>query len=295
MPSKDGKRIFAVGTQPRCELLRFDAKSGFVPFLDGISASDLAFSADRKWVAYVSVPERELWKSRIDGSERTQLTSEGIEAGLPRWSPDGKQLVFMGSTSKTGWRAYLISSDGAGLRELIPGAEAGYDAGWSPDGKSIVLTLNPAGGVGVSQGPGIAVVDLETGKVSPIPGAKQLFSPRWSPDGRYIAAITNDSEKLMLFDRTSQRWQELATLPIGYPSWSHDGQYLYFDTSFTENPNFFRLRISDRKLERLVSLKGVRPYWGEFGSWTGLAPDDSLMLVRDTGSQEIYALDWQAP
>lgn len=71
-------------------------------------------------------------------------------------------------------------------------------------------------------------------------------------------------------------------MPIGYPSWSHDGQYtLYFDTTLTDDPAFFRVRISDRKLERLVSLKGMRRFWGQFASWTGLAPDDSLLLVRD--------------
>jgi hypothetical protein len=51
----------------------------------------------------------------------------------------------------------------------------------------------------------------------------------------------------------------------------------------------------DHKLERLFSLKGVRRYWGDFGMWTGLVPDDSPLLARDTSSQEIYALDWQAP
>ena len=87
----------------------------------------------------------------------------------------------------------------------------------------------------------------------------------------------------------------LVTMPIGYPSWSHNGQYLYFDTTLTDDPAFFRVGISDHKLERLVSLKGLQRFWGQFGSWTGLAPDDSLLLIRDTSSQEIYALDWQQP
>jgi len=295
--SKDGKRIFAIGSQPRCELMRYDAKFGFLPYLDMGSVSDLAFSADGKWVAYVSVPEAQLWRSRVDGSERLQLTSEGMSASMPRWSPDGKQIVFMGTTPKTDWVAYVVSSDGRGLQQLIPGANAGFDPGWSPDGKLIVLTLT-AGDPSVrlhTEGPGIAIYDLKTRKLSPLPGAVQLFSPRWSPDGRYIAALTNDSLKLMLFDRVSQQWQELVNLPIGYPSWSHDGQYLYFDTTLTDDAAFFRIRISDHKLERLFSLRGIRRYWGEFGPWTGLAADDSPLLTHDTSSQEIYAVDWQAP
>jgi hypothetical protein len=44
--SRDGKRLFVIGTQRRAELDRYDAKSGsFVPYLGGISAGDVEFSA----------------------------------------------------------------------------------------------------------------------------------------------------------------------------------------------------------------------------------------------------------
>lgn len=294
--SKDGKRIFVIGSQPRSELVRYDGKSGFEPYLDGRSIQDLAFSPDGKSMAYVTVPEGQLWRSRVDGSERLQLSPEGMSTALPRWSPDGKQIVFSGSSSNTNWMAYLISSDGTGLRELIPGAKSGYDPTWSADGKSIVLTLNATDKhAPIQVRLGIAIVDVESGKISPLPHAEHLFSPRWSPDGRYVAALTDDSLKLMLFDVAARRWQELANMPIGYPSWSHDGQYVYFDTTLSEDAAFFRVRISDHKLERLFSLKAMRRYWGPFGPWTGLAPDDTPLLVRDISSQEIYALDWQAP
>lgn len=295
--SKDGKRIFVIGSQPRCELVRYGGEAGFEPYFDGKSIRDLTFSADGKWMAYVSVPEAQLWRSRIDGSERLQLTPDGMNAGLPRWSPDGKQIVFMGTDFKTDWLAYLVSSDGTGLRKMNPGIDSAYDPGWSADGKSIVFTLEPGGDPSSRLQKGIAIDDLGTGKISPLPDATHLFSPRWSPDGRYIAAITNDSLKLMLFDRVSQQWQDLVNLvnlPIGYPSWSHDSQYIYFDTTLNEDPAFFRIRISDHKLERLFSLSGMRRYWGPFGPWTGLAPDDTPLLVRDISNQEIYALDWQA-
>jgi Tol biopolymer transport system component len=215
---------------------------------------------------------------------------------LPRWSPDGKQILFMGRTANTGWRAFVISSAGGAPRDLVPSAPVAYDPNWSPDGKAVVLTLNEAGSPGaLPSGPGIAIFDLTNEKLSALPGAAQLFSPRWSPDGRYIAAITDDSEKLRLFDRTTKQWNDLVNMPIGYPSWSHDGQYLYFDTTLTDDPAFFRVRIADHRVERLVSLKDLQRYWGDFGPWTGLAPDDSLLVVRDIGSQDIYALDWKAP
>jgi Tol biopolymer transport system component len=293
VPSRDGKRIFTLGVQPRGELVRYDGKTGFVPYLGGISAVGLAFSPDGQWVAYISVPDQALWRSKVDGSERLQLTNTSVMwAALPRWSPDGKQIVFMGRKINTNWRAYLVSPSGGTPRDLIPGSDAGFDPSWSSDGESIVLSMHNAG----MTARGISILDLKTEKVSDVPGAESLFSPRWSPDGKYIAAITTDSQKLMLFDRVSARWMELANMTtIGYPSWSHDGQYLYFDTILSEDPAFFRIRISDHKLERLVSLKGVRRFWGELGQWTGLAPDDSPLLVRDTSSQEIYALDFKAP
>jgi Tol biopolymer transport system component/DNA-binding winged helix-turn-helix (wHTH) protein len=293
VPSRDGRRIFSVGVQRRAELVRYDARKGFVPYFGGMSGIGLAFSPDGQWVAYVSIPDQALWRSRVDGSERLQLTNASeMWAGLPRWSPDGKQIAFMGRKSNTSWRAYLVSPNGGSPRDLVPGAEAGVDPSWSPDGESIALSLHNPGKTPL----GISILDLKTQKVSDLPAAENLYSPRWSPDGKYIAAMTTDSQKLMLFDRATGRWMELATLTtIGYPSWSHDGQYLYFDTTLTDDPAFFRIRISDRKLERLFSLKAVRRFWGELGEWTGLAPDDSPLLVRDTSSQEIYALDFQAP
>ncbi|HET6932036.1 MAG TPA: hypothetical protein VFI45_17045, partial [Candidatus Acidoferrum sp.] len=290
-PSRDGKRFFAVGAQPRAELLRYDGASGFRAFAGGLSASDVAFSADGQWVTYVSVPDRALWRSRADGSDRMQLTAPGkIVVGLPRWSPDGKQIVFMGRMMNANWRAYLISASGGAYEDLVPDAPSGVDPGWTPDGKSIVLSLNNVG----TEGRGISILDLQTRKASDLPGAEHLFSPRVSPDGKYIAAISGDEKRLMVFDLAAQSWSELIRMPIGYPSWSHNGQYLYFDSFFSEDPAYYRIRISDHRVERLVSLTEIHRFWGPLGEWAGLAPDDSLLITRDASNEEVYAIDWQA-
>ena len=61
-----------------------DSKAGeFVSYLSGISAEFVDFSKDRQWVAYVTFPEQTLWRSRIDGSERLQPTSNPVRAGFP--------------------------------------------------------------------------------------------------------------------------------------------------------------------------------------------------------------------
>jgi len=305
VPGKDGKKIYMVGSQPRAELLRFDPKSGWVSYLGGASAIDLAFSPDGQWVAYVSMPDFTLWRSRLDGSAPMQLSSSSLYAELPRWSPDGKQIVFMGRNENTNFRAFVVSANGGDLGELIPGAPVGFDPGWTPDGKSIVLTLSdPASASGhASLLPSdmdgtISVLDLATKKITNLPGSENFFSPRPSPDGKSIAAITRNSDKLVLFDLATRRWSDLTDPPfgpIGYPSWSRDGQYIYFDTLFGENPGIFRVRAADRKLEKVVSLEGVQRFQANFGPWSGLAPDDSPLVARDNSNQEIYALDWQAP
>jgi Tol biopolymer transport system component len=142
----------------------------------------------------------------------------------------------------------------------------------------------------------LRVFDLKTHQVSALPGSENLCWPRSSPDGNYLAAKSPDSQKLLLYNLRTREQTELVSLSlyIDYFSWSHDSEFVYFDTGGGD-PAFFRVRIRDRKIERIVSLKDDRRTLGTFGQWTGLAPDDSLLLQRDAGASEIYAFDWEAP
>jgi len=55
-----------------------------------------------------------------------------------------------------------------------------------------------------------------------------------------------------------------------------------------------RVCIRDRKVERVADLRNFQQA-GYYTVGLSLAPDDSPLLLRDTGTEEIYSLDWAAP
>jgi Tol biopolymer transport system component len=119
-PSPDGKKLFADAYQPRPQLIRYDNNSHqFVPFLSGISAAEVDFSRDGKWVTYVTYPGATLWRSRVDGSDRLQLTDTPVVAFLPRWSPDGTQIAFDDMQAGRPWRACVISAGGGTAQQIL--------------------------------------------------------------------------------------------------------------------------------------------------------------------------------
>src|SRR3984893_12062116 len=185
--SVDGKRIFATGSQLRGELARFNPKTRQLePYLSGISADNVEFSRDGQWVAYVTYPEGSLWRSKADGSERLQLTFPPMQAFLPRWSPDQKQIVFSLSIHSIRTQNYLVSANGGIPQPVLPGEPDEADPNWSPDGNSLLYTADGS----------LNVLGLRTHKASVVPGSEKLFSPHWSPDGRFIIAMSNDMQKL---------------------------------------------------------------------------------------------------
>ena len=103
-----------------------------------------------------------------------------------------------------------------------------------------------------------------------------------------------DSNKLMLFDFTTRKWSELAKGSFGFPNWSHDGKYLYFEDA-SSGSEVRRVQIPGQKFEHVASLKELRRPNAPSGYWSAPAYDGSPMVMRDVGIQEIYALEIQFP
>jgi serine/threonine protein kinase/Tol biopolymer transport system component len=288
-PSADGKRLLVAGYQARNEFLRYDLNSGqLLPKFGEISGTDLEFSKDGKWVVCVSVPDLSLWRSAVDGSQRLQLTSPPMQTSMPHWSPDGKQIAFSAARAADPARIYVVSMDGGGLKQVTngeSGKEGDFDPSWSPDGASLAF-----GGYSMKTGPmPIHVVDLQTGRFSALPGSEGMWFPRWSPEGRFIAGLSTSGPKIVLYDFQIRKQSALSSVMSGSPSWSSDGESLFYRT-FGNDPSWWRVRMRDRKAERFAIPKNIR-----VTDWFAPVPNNSLITARSTGTDEIYALDWEAP
>ena len=291
----DSRRLVVEGLQSRGELVRYDlASKQFFPFLGGINVTSVAYSRDAHWIAYVSLVDNTLWRSHSDGSERIQLTYPPNRAALPRWSPDGTQIAYMSAQPGKPWKALLISAQGGTPEQLVSGNSAEVDPTWAPNGAQLAFGTCIYGASN-PQGSEIKILNMRSRQVSTIPGSNGRCNPRWSPDGRYLLALDFTgfaSTKILLFDFVTHKWSDWVIDPEGvnYPAWTPDSRYVEYVNSACR-----RVKLGDTHPEALFSLKGLKPYLTEFGSWSDNAPDNSRLFVRDASTPEIYAIDVDFP
>jgi Tol biopolymer transport system component len=288
--SPNGKKLYVIGQNLRGELARYDLKSNeWVSFLSGISGEFVEFSPDEQWFIYVTYPRAELWRSRIDGSDRLRLTPPWLRASSPCWSPDGKRIAFEGGTGGKLDQIYLTSIAGGDPEPLFHDGRNRLRPTWSADGSSILVSYPPW----LEKPPrGLEVLNLNTRQVTHIPGSDGFMLSDWSPDGRYIIARREDHGALMLFDVKTRKWTEFAKGELNWSRWSKDGQSAYFEH---HGEAVMQVRLRDHSVETVCSLKGLKRAGASGGFWFGLAPDNSPLILRATGTQEIYALDWHEP
>jgi len=162
-----------------------------------------------------------LWIMKANGKDQRPLTKEASPDADPRFSPDGKKILY--TTLRGGFpEVWVMDRDGAGAKSLAKGSQAA----WSPDGASIVFIRDNQG----------YVRTLGSGQERRVtPDAwERCGVPAWSPDGSRIALASRHTGKVGIYfvgaDGKEQgvlRTEE----PSCTPCWSKDGKRLLCQTT----------------------------------------------------------------
>ncbi|HJX82976.1 MAG TPA: hypothetical protein VJ723_01385, partial [Candidatus Angelobacter sp.] len=133
---------------------------------------------------------------------------------------------------------------------------------------------------------GLYQFDLRSGRAEKVPGTEGLHYPLWSPDGRRLAAVHFDTAHIFLFDIKTGKRTDIAG-PASWPVWSNDSQYLYYNTIGT---GVFRVHVPDGKPEMVLQA----PFRLTSGAFA-LTPDGSVVMLREHGHYDVYALHLSPP
>ncbi|HKR58140.1 MAG TPA: hypothetical protein VJS64_00300, partial [Pyrinomonadaceae bacterium] len=241
---------------------------------------------DGEWFVYSTQGEQQEDLFIIDkdgaGTPR-QLTDDHFKDRHPRWSPDGKRIVFYSDRSGR-YEAWTINQDGSGLQQMTftPGLTVIYTF-WSPDGKRLVYNLRDE-----------SCWIMEVGKPWSEQTPQQIPNPpdnagvfrafSWSPDGRKLGGwINSPTEKEGIFVYTFEtnkfeRLTEFGSRPI----WLHDSRRLLF----REAGKLFLVNGETKKVQE-ISLQSTLPVI-EYG----LTGDNrTIYYTLDSTEADIWLLD----
>jgi len=135
----------------------------------------------------------DIWVSDRNGQNAIQVTAVGT-AGAPRWSPDGKEIVFDVGLGRD-WREpraiFLVNADGGTPRALVQDSFSNPVPRWSHDGKWVYFASSRSGNWQVWKVPRLGGAPVQVTK-------QGGFAAEESPDGKYLyyAKHNNDSPEI---------------------------------------------------------------------------------------------------
>jgi Tol biopolymer transport system component/predicted Ser/Thr protein kinase len=234
-------------------------------------------------------PSGNLWVSSADGTEKKQVTSNGVPAEVPAqlaWSSDGKAIAFT-RWPEGSWELYVTTLDEAHLlatEQVEEGKLFFPEFSWSPDSRQIAFTSHQTGKsevhvIGVD-GTGLAKL------VNDPPLSEALTDePDWTPSGILIHA----SEPSAWYADPDKNWvyrvdesgmaTQVVKGPFRYPRWSPDGAMIAFIQSGGSHPNWLCTMLADGTDRRCIEP------WFENDQIAGWLPDSSGVVFTYDYSQ----------
>ncbi len=184
------------------------------------------FAPDGARIAFtLSTPrgDSDLFISKVDGSDRHDITNNPAIDTSPCWSPSGTQLAFVSDRSGGISQVFICDVDGANVRQIVKEGGDADSPAWSPDGRWIAFHWKPRFGTAYD----IYLAEVISGKIFQLTsntGSNE--NPSWAPDGRHLAFESdrngNKQIYVMLADGSEVRMvttQGTNTTPAwgGYP------------------------------------------------------------------------------
>jgi Tol biopolymer transport system component len=197
----------------------------------------------------------DLYTMPAAGGAATRLLGGAAYDAQPRFSPDGKKVVFVSDRSG-GDNVWTLSLDLKDTTQVTQGNNALYvSPDWSPDGKYIVVSRS--GGLGGAAKLHLYHVDGGTGlQLAGAPPTAKLLGATYSADGRYIWFANRNGDwqynailpqyQLGMYDRETGQYSFMTSRygSAFRPSLSPDGNWLVYGTRYRTDTG---LRLRDLK------------------------------------------------
>jgi len=227
---------------------------------------------------------KEIYVCDFDGHNARQITADKSIALLPRWSPDGKKIVY--NSYKDGWANLYLEDIASGAVRRVSG-RSGLNIGacWAPNGKELVLTLSYKGT------PDIFIINLHGKIIKPLVNHWGIdVSPAFSPDGGKIAFVSNrsGSPQIYVLDIQSGKVKRL-TFEGKYntsPAWSSLNR-IAFTSMMNGNFDLFSMDADGGGVRRLTHNQGNNedPCWSPGGRYIAFSSNRK-------GSYHIYIMNF---